>query len=333
MAVHGGSLLSGLLAYADASWMPDISANNFFWIELLRRAGEDGIDVLLDGEGGDELFMVPRYLLADLLGRGRLRRARNLLQHWPQIAGNPSTRARLSIARRYGLGGLVPHSVERAWWVARGNESAIKLTRPAERAARRASDPAPWKRLDGPLWWRNLAYHMTDGPDRFGAPEHALRIARMAGVRRRRPLLDLDLSEYVLQLPPDMAFSPWFTKNHARRAMVDRVPDSIILRRKKTLFSDVRSRAIEPDLAFGRELLGPGAEVRRYVEPETIEAAVTGLPADADEMTRLSWGFKLQHLAGTEMWLRVQADPAAGEALREQGRFTELRYDLVRQEP
>ena len=53
----------------------------------------------------------------------------------------------------------------------------------------------------------------------------------------------------------------------------------------------------------------------------------------ADELTRLTWGFKLQHLAGTELWLRIQADPAEAERLRAQAGFAELRYDLVRRDP
>jgi hypothetical protein len=69
------------------------------------------------------------------------------------------------------------------------------------------------------------------------------------------------------------------------------------------------------------------------VTPETIETALAAMPAGADEITRLTWGFKLQHLAGTELWLRIQADPGAAETLRSQARFAELRYDLIRQDP
>jgi hypothetical protein len=94
----------------------------------------------------------------------------------------------------------------------------------------------------------------------------------------------------------------------------------------------VRSRSLEPDVAFAVRLLGSGAEVRRYVRPEAVDETLAGPPADADEMTRATWGFKLQHLAGTELWLRVQADPSVSDGLRSQAGFTPLRYDLVRQD-
>ena len=257
MAVHGGSLLAGSLAYARTWHAPDISANNFFQPDLLRRAGQE-VDVLLDGEGGDELFMVPYYLLADHLRSAKIPEARRLLRRWPGIAGNHSRRLSARILRTYGLGGIVPHALDRARWrAARRGEDSV-LSREADRLVRAAGDPAPWKRLDGPLWWRHLAYQMLEGPDSFGAPEHALRIGRMAGVRRARPLLDVDLTTYVLRMPPDLAFSPWFTKGHIRTAMANRVPESVMLRRQKTWFTDVRLRSLmESDMAFASTLAWP----------------------------------------------------------------------------
>ncbi len=334
VAVRGGSLLTGLLDYARSWHMPDISANNFFWIDLLRLAGQDGVDVLLDGEGGDELFMVPHYLLADLLARGNAKEARELVERWPRIAevSHGGRRVRMNLVRHYGIGGLMPHAVDRALWLTGRKEPPVPLTPRAERVARRAADPAAWKRNEGPRWWRYIAHYMTEGPDSFGAPEHALRIARRAGVVRRRPLLDLELTEHVLRLPPQLAFAPWFTKGHIRSAMRDRVPDSILLRRHKTVFSDVRTRALASDLEFARRLLGPGAEVRRYVPAAAIEATLAGVPRDATVDERSAWGFRLQHMAGTEFWLRIQADPESSDELTSGAGLEPVDYDvLVRQ--
>jgi asparagine synthase (glutamine-hydrolysing) len=333
MAVHGGSLLAGLLRYTQQWHMPDVSANNFFWIDLLRLAGQDGVDVLLDGEGGDELFLVPRFYLADLIRAGRLRTAWRLVGSWPAMGGHPSARARARILRQYGIAGILPHAAGRALWSLRPRNSPLPLSPLAERMSRKGSDPAAWKRGDGPRWWRNLAYHMTAGPDSFGAPEHALRIARMAGVRRRRPLLDLDLSEYMLRLPPTLAFSPWYTKGHVRAALLDRVPEPILFQRGKTVFTDVRFRSLAPDLPFARRLLGKDAEVRRYVLRETIDEVVAGRPGQGSALDLATWGFRLQHLAGTELWLRVLRDPSAVERAAGSGGFEPLRYDLTVKDP
>jgi asparagine synthase (glutamine-hydrolysing) len=42
---------------------------------LLERAGQDGVGGMLDGQGGDELFGVRSYLIADRVRRGQLRAA------------------------------------------------------------------------------------------------------------------------------------------------------------------------------------------------------------------------------------------------------------------
>jgi asparagine synthase (glutamine-hydrolysing) len=327
MSVYGGSLLAGTLRYTEAWGMPDLSANNFFWIDLLSRASEEGVEALLDGEGGDEVFNTAYYLLADRLRGGRVKALRELLENWPMIAGNPSRRLRAKILGIYAVGGNVPHFAHRMWWRHRPSLSTLELTERAERLAVRAADPSDWKRLDGPRWWAHLADGTVYGPDRIGSAEHALRLARMAGVERRRPLLDLDLSEHVLRLPPELAFTPWFGKGHVREAMEGLVPDSVRLRRQKTFFTDVRVRSlIESDLPFARRLLGPDAEVRRYVSAQSISDALEGPGVDAAQSTRGLWGFRLQHLASTEIWLRAQADPEFPGRLRAEAGLDAARY-------
>jgi hypothetical protein len=112
------------------------------------------------------------------------------------------------------------------------------------------------------------------------------------------------------------------------------VPDSVRLRSQKTFFSDVRVRSlIEADMAAARKLLGPTAEVRRWVTAETIDSALAGPGAEARYSERSTWGFRLQHLAGTEMWLRSQSEPdfAAGLAAREG--LEPARFEFVPQGP
>lgn len=332
MAVHGGSLLAGSLTYSRAWLAPDISANNFFWIDLLRKAAGDGVEVLLDGEGGDELFQTGHYLIADRLREGRLRAAHDLVGSFPTIANDRSRRLRWRVLAQYGLGGLLPYAFHRAWPRLRPHRGPLKLTGEARRWARREADPWSWKRLDGPRWWAHLVEGMVYGPEGIGGPEHALRIARLAGVQRRRPLLDLDLVEHVLQLPPEVGFEPWFARGHFRMAMDGALPDTVRLRREKSFFTDVRVRSLlESDLPLAHRVLGPGAEVRRYVRGEVIQRTLEGPPAGASLEERGSWGFCLQHLAATELWLRLQADPALSDEALLGGRPEPARYELQAQ--
>ena len=335
MEVFGGSLVAGLARYAATWRMPDLSANNFFWVDLLERAAAEGVDVLLDGEGGDELFHTPYYVLADRLRAGRIRETRELLERWPMIAGNPSRRLRAHILGSYAVGGMLPRFVDAAVARVRPPMSPIELLPHARRAAQRASDPASWKRLDGPRWWAQLTDMAVHGPDVLGGPEHALRLGRLAGVPRGRPLLDLDLTEFVLRLPPELSFRPEYGKAHLREAMAGQVPDAVRLRRQKTFFTDVRMRSLveSSDLAFARRLLGPGAEVRRYVTEACVEEAVSTPDVTAPHSSRAIWGFRLQHLCGTEIWLRSLADPAFAAGLAEREGLEPAHYSFVGQGP
>jgi asparagine synthase (glutamine-hydrolysing) len=313
MAVHGGSLLAGSLRYARTSMAPDISANNFFWVDLLRQAAGEGVEVLLDGEGGDELFKTAHYLIADELRRGNLRMARLLVRNFPTLGGRMGRGIRWRVLGRYGVAGMLPYWVHRAVPM-RPYSSPLGLTAPARRSVRRESDLWGWKRHDGPRWWAQLVDGMVYGPDNISGPDHALRIARMAGVQRRRPLLDLDLVEHVLRLPPAIGFQPMFARGHMRLAMQGALPESVIHRREKSFFTDVRVRSlVESDLDAARHLLGPKAEVRRFVRAEVIEEALAGPSPGASLMERGTWGFRLQHLGATELWLQLQADPGASE--------------------
>ena len=328
MAVQGGSLLAGALAYLRASRMPDISANNFFWIDLLKQAASEGADVLLDGSGGDEVFTTPYFLPADLLRAGRIRETLALIERWPGITRHPGRRVRVKLFAQYGLAGVVPHAVHRAWPRLRSHPLPLELTDAAARLTRKSADTWAWKSLDGPRWWAKLADTIVYGAEGIGG-EHGMRIARMAGVERRRPLRDLDLVEHVLRLPPEIAFEPSFTRWHQRAAMAGIVPDTVRLRRQKSFFTDVRVRSLAGwDLPIARRLLGADAEVRRFVRPEPIEETLKGLPRGASLADRGLWGFRLQHLAVTELWLRAQADPGFIDAWFPDGTLEPARFEL-----
>jgi hypothetical protein len=119
-----------------------------------------------------------------------------------------------------------------------------------------------------------------------------------------------------------------------RKAMQDALPESVLQRREKSFFTDVRVRSlVESDLHAARRLLGPAAEVRRFVGAEAIQNAVAGPRQGASLTERGSWGFRLQHLAATELWLRVQADPSISAEALFGRRPDPARYELTAQGP
>src|SRR5205823_6482091 len=99
-----------------------VSPNLHFWLPLLHRAAADGIDVMLDGEGGDEVFGLSPLLIADRLRRGRLVSAVSLTRRIPGSDERPSVSGSASLLRRYGVKGATPLFVHRTIRRLRGPE-------------------------------------------------------------------------------------------------------------------------------------------------------------------------------------------------------------------
>ena len=70
-----------------------------FTLPLLRRAASDGVPVILDGEGGDELFGCSQYLIADRLRRGNVRGAIELARRLPDLGDALSRGDRWALVR------------------------------------------------------------------------------------------------------------------------------------------------------------------------------------------------------------------------------------------
>jgi asparagine synthase (glutamine-hydrolysing) len=276
---------------------------------LLERAARDGVSVMLDGEGGDELFDCSPYLIADRLRRGRLREAMALVRRLPDAGPNPSRRELLALAGEYGLKGAAPHSFHRTIRRLRRPHryAAPWLTAPGARLYVEARDEWAWKRRAGPLWWSFLANLLTSWREQMGAYDFFRQRDTLAGIETRHPLLDdVDLIEVVLRLPPDLSFDPELTRPLERELLAGVLPDEIRLRRDKSTFGELVIEALGgPDLPLVTSLLeAPDAELWAYANPDSVRALLE-VPAGRRS---LKWAHLLWRLATTESWLRAQAD-------------------------
>src|SRR5262245_13101641 len=113
LAVRGGSSLPAALEYLARWRLPEPSPNLWFMGALAEAASNDG-SVLLDGEGGDELFGLSLYVFADLLTRGRIGAARALARRVPGARGRPPRQVLRALAREYVLKGAAPYAVHAA---------------------------------------------------------------------------------------------------------------------------------------------------------------------------------------------------------------------------
>jgi asparagine synthase (glutamine-hydrolysing) len=318
LVVRSSSALGTALEFQHAWDVPAGSAMLAFNVPLLRQAARDGVAVILDGEGGDELFGCSEYLIADYVRRGDLVGALRLAKRLPWNAGEAETGVVWAELREYGLKGAAPAAFHRA--VRRALPSRYTprwLTPEAGRRVLEARDDWAWKRHDAPRWWAYLSDLLIEWRERMGAHDLLRQRAALSGVENAHPLLDdLDLIELVLRLPPDLAFHPELTRPLVREAVAGLLPDEIRLRPDKADFSRLVIDSLGgPDLATVEALLGArDAELWAYVRPEEATKLLR-VPA---ERRSAEWARLVARLVTMESWLRSQTDPELPGRLVEQ---------------
>jgi asparagine synthase (glutamine-hydrolysing) len=309
--VRTASVLELALEYQVAWELPATSPLVAFNLPLLRAAADEGVAVLLDGEGGDELLGCSEFLLADRVRRGDLRTAVALARRLPGMGAEPTRGLTWAVLREFGLKGALPHAVHRGLRRVPGSDRyAPSWLRPS--AAKRYAelvDEWSWKELDGPRWWSALADLLTAGRVRLGAYDLLRRRAALAGIVNTHPLLEsLDLVELVLRLPPELALDPTLTRPLAREAVAGLLPVEVRLRPDKVDFSPLLVEALGgPDWPLVTRLLGADdSEVWAYVERDDIRA----LLARPTGRRTAEWARVVARLATAESWLRAQSDAA-----------------------
>jgi asparagine synthase (glutamine-hydrolysing) len=290
---------------------------------LLEAAAAIGLDVVLDGQGGDELFGTAVYLIADELRRGHPLSATRLARRYPGIGVDPSSARVRYILMEVGVRGALPirlhdllrHRGDRTRW------APDWLTPESALLHVETSDPWRWKRDTGvPLWWSQLADVLTTGRERADIADYLRRRAAVAGVEARSPLLDVQLVELALRLPPELGFEPTLPRALVRQAMAGVLPEVIRRRRHKSDFSAFYQRTLaHSDFPAIARLLGDrSAEVGAYVDLGAVRERLLGRLGEPGPEGRL-WTSGIWNLVTAEVWLRTQADPDWPDNARSRG--------------
>jgi asparagine synthase (glutamine-hydrolysing) len=309
--VRPGGLLGSALEHLEAWQMPLLGWGDFWTLPLMRMAAAEGVDTMLDGDGGDELFGPRTYLLADRLRAGHPFEALRLALELPGAGPHVPRREVAKVFAADALAGAVPyrlHDLRRKAVVER--TAPAWLSRRARRDLVASDDPFAWKRLDGPRWWAHAAYGVTRGIEEAGVFEHQRRRAALAGLQARHPILDLDLVELALRQPPRATLDRRFSRPVLRASMLGLLPDSVRLRpgkaRFETLIADCLSGA---DGAAVRAILtAPDLELGAYLDPVAMRSSLF----DSDALRRSSpfrWMWQVWRLLTAELWLRWQVSP------------------------
>ena len=276
-----------------------------------RMAAEQGVPVLLAGDGGDELFGgSDEYVLM----------------------------------QKFDLYSRLPRSARRALELALGampGGSRLSLVRRARSYVTRASVPMPARmrtyefltpetcrdvftseflgRVDvnGPVLTMDPIYARTDSTDVLQRQLHfalhtiiaendlrkVRRMCGSAGVEARFPLLDDRVIAFAARIPPNVLVPHYHAREFYRRSLRDFLPRAIIAKEKHCFAHPVADwlaaptplRAVAGDLL--REFAGRGIVRREYVRTLLDDRRVIGTPHHA----ALAW-----YMLVLEHWLRAR---------------------------
>lgn len=311
--ITGGSAVAGAVDHLARWGVPPASPNRFLWHGLLARARADGLEVLLGGEGGDEVFDVPSSLIADRLRRGRPLDAWRFTRRLRQVGPDARRRRVARVLVAEGLERALPDPARRLTarlrdrdggtpaWVRQKDAPAL-----GEDVEGRAHAVA-----EGPLWWRDHTYQLTAFRELLDAHGYLRRSRAEAGLDARHPFMhDVDLVETVLTLPPEPRLDPRHDRVLLRRALIGRIPDSIRLRRGKSHFTPLLADALDGhDGVLLRGMLAdPGARLRAYTRPDRLDALVASRP-QGSALDRAKWLLTMWRLGSLEIWLRSLDEP------------------------
>jgi asparagine synthase (glutamine-hydrolysing) len=327
LEVRGGSMLAGSLEYLAAWRLPSVSPNLLFLVPLAQAAADEGVGVLLDGEGGDELFAGSSYVFADLVLRGRILAAVRLAGRIPGARAHSRRKVLRWLMREWAFKGALPHSAHSTFRRMRPKHyGAPWLTEAAAVRHGASADPWAWKRLAGPRWWANLAYDFTEGRAQRGGHDFLRHKSAPADVQGRHPYLeDVDLVSQMLAIPSEASYDATFDRPLLRRALAGLVPDSVRLRPEKSYFNALFEEALtSTDRAALLELLGERARISGYVCVNLVRNWIVD-PA----VRPANWRWLVWRAATAECWLRTLEDSAFPERFAAEWRSTPPRLRLV----
>jgi asparagine synthase (glutamine-hydrolysing) len=310
------SVLSPALEHIDRWSLPPATPNLFLWKPMMATARRLGVDVMLDGEGGDELFSFSPHLIADTLRRGQLPAAWKLTRRIPEVGSEPGLRVRLRMLRVWGVRRLIPPTVKRQRLAPAHSPGSLLL--PADALALLELADEGEHQLDGPHWWRALAQDLTTAGATLGASGHLRRESVDERIDGRHPFLfDLDLLQTVLTTPPELQFDPVRDRSLLRDALAGHIPEAVRTRHIKSHFTDLLAAGLTTDgalLASGP--VRPDAPVRAFLRPEPLDQLL-GEETNARDRraTRQLW-----HVGLADVWLRALEHPDYPRELLEQSR-------------
>jgi len=265
---------------------------------VMREVKRAGVTVVLDGQGGDEIFagyhgyFAPYY--ADLLASGRVGTLAHELKAYRRLHGASHAKLAEMVVRRF-----LP---DRVRWMARGR--ARGGTSLVHADLRGGYSPAP-NGAQFPDRLRRLLHMILTTR---GLPEllrYEDRNSMAHSIEARVPFLDVRLVELLFSLEGRELIEGGRTKAIMRRALGDVLPAAVRDRTDKLGF-------VTPEGRFLRGALGDvAADVfasRSFAERGFVDAAAAQARLERHRRGELNAGFELWRVLNLELWAREFLD-------------------------
>jgi asparagine synthase (glutamine-hydrolysing) len=267
---------------------------------VMRTAAEAGLKVMLDGQGGDEIFGGYRafvgFRLADLLAQGNVRALGSELRAFRDVH-SPAALA-TALARPFA-----PESLTRA--VRSRARGTAELLHPDLRGG------LPHVATNGSPFRERLRRHQQLVLQHRGLPEllrYEDRNSMAHSLEARVPFLEHRLVELAFSLPGGELIRNGRTKDVFRRALGDLLPPAVRERRDKLGF-------VTPEKRWFRGALGDfAAEVfasREFADRGFADADAVRARLARHREGRLDAGMELWRALNLELWARAYFDAPA----------------------
>lgn len=291
---------------AEDAWhseSPDIEGMGRMHDAMLARAQARGARVMLTGHWGDQMLLSWNYLI-DLLRGGKWDLFGTHRQAW-QIGWltlastllrdqleRRAPEAALAVVRR--ARGHFDERLHAPWFTARFRRLLADRFG-AERLSRVEGTAHAWS---------------TYQQCRLGFQVHCMEWNARIGARRQLeyafPFLDRELIQFLIGIPGDVQAFEGVPRNLMRRAMRGIVPDRIVARRTKGIFTDLGNESVERDFARIEALLGKNslAVEMGYVDGAVLAKVIERWRATNRTSTDSVVAWRIVDLCGVEIFLR-----------------------------
>ena len=264
---------------------------------VMREARRDGVTVMLDGQGGDEVLAGYRahlgFRLADLLAAGRLRELGEELRSFHGV--HSASALVTALSRPFAPEGLTRLVRSRA-------RGAGALVHPDLRGV--ASVPTS----NGSPFPDRLRRHQQLILTRRGLPEllrYEDRNSMAHSIEARVPFLDYRLVELLFSLDGGELIDRGRTKDVLRRALGDLLPPIVRERRDKLGFVTPERHWLRGSLG---ELAGDVFSSRSFAERGFVDAGAARRRLERHRRGEVEAGMELWRALNVELWARAYID-------------------------